>query len=140
WRIDGPNWELARPGAPISSTSPAAKPQVAKPPPAHTPRRIIQPAEPHNQRSPWWVTLQVLISITFAGAVAWDLCRPRDASLLTWLRRHDTAAWLVIGCCWWLGGVAGGLGLLLITMTLALVIKRSRRGQHRPATIPPLAG
>ncbi len=140
WRIDGPNWELARPSTPTSSTSPAAKPQVAKPPPARTPRRIIQPAKPHNQRSPWWITLQVLVSITFAGVIAWDLSRPQDASLLTWLRRHDPAAWLVIGCCWWLGGVAGGLGLLLITMTLALVIRRGRRGQHRPATIPPLAG
>lgn len=141
WRIDGPNWELVRHNATIPSTVTSTKPPAANPPPARTPRRVIRSAEPHDQGSPWWIILQVLVSITFAGGVAWSLSRPWDSRLLIRLRRHDPAAWLVIGSCWWLGGVAGGLGLLLITMTLALVIKRARATRRQsPATVPPLAG
>ena len=125
WRIDGPNWSLARSGRQSMNKKDASQPTVAV-------RQDNRQAKPSGPISAWWVLWQGLLSISLTALVAWGLPRVWQSRTKEWIRSHDPIAWLLIGLGWWLAGTAGAIGFGL-TIAMAAVLLRERL--HRQ-TVP----
>ena len=131
WRLNGPNWRLARRIDPPVNVSLSSKPPTNTPPPAQGARPIEQPMEMTGSPSGWWITWQILVSLALAGAVAWGWPLLEHSRLRTWLRQHDSFAWLLIGIGWWLAGLAGAVGLGLATAMATVLLLRSRSNRRQ---------
>ena len=127
WRIDGPNWSLARNDRQAMDKKAASRSNIAV-------RQDTRPATPSGPTSAWWIVWQAVLSISLTALIAWGLPRAWQSGPKEWIRRHDPIAWLVIGLGWWLAGVAGAIGFGL-AIAMAAVLLRNRL--HRQTTVTP---
>ena len=135
WRLDGPNWSLARKTS--EPTSPSAESDAATTATADRPTRHDRPATTvlNNTRttSAWWIAWQVLASITLTTLIARGLPRVEHVRSQHWKPHHDRIAWLLVGLVSWFAATAGALGFGLAATMATLLLADKLRRQTRQA-------
>lgn len=137
YRIEGDNWSLVREVP--STTLPAAKPPSMTPAPGQTPRQTRPSATTDvTGRSVWQIAWQTILSLILGIGIVVGLPRIATTAPVLWLRRTDTAAWLLIGAAWWIAGSFSGLGLVVCCGAVVFAFRRTTR--HRATGGPILPG
>ena len=84
------------------------------------------------------IAWQTILSLILGIGIVVGLPRIATTAPVLWLRRTDTAAWLLIGAAWWIAGSFSGLGLVVCCGAVVFAFRRTTR--HRATGGPILPG